>query len=289
MNKGLYTGLQKGTKNGLAKGLFNGNFKGLYINSPTLNNVNFLAYQQNAGSNVPATQQDIYKRTFRNLEDSNIINQLDRLWILAAFDTNLLVTSLINPSSTKATLVNSPTIISMLGLQGNGSSSYLNSNFTPSTQAVKSTQNSTCFGTYITANYSSQASMVEYGGYDGTRAIATYNYWTGGNVFINANDNGSGTGIVSSFDARGITHYERTSSTARNVYKNGKLLFSDTQTSTGLPTRVMYIGAWDNLGTASNFSNRVIGAAYHGSSSVNQSVLFDIISQHMQAIGASVF
>lgn len=46
-----------------------------------------------------------------------------------------------NPNANQATLVNAPTFVSNGGLMGNGTSSYIDTNFNPATQGVQYTQN----------------------------------------------------------------------------------------------------------------------------------------------------
>jgi hypothetical protein len=46
-----------------------------------------------------------------------------------------------NPNANQSTLVNAPTFVSNGGLMGNGTSSYIDTNFNPSTQGVQYTQN----------------------------------------------------------------------------------------------------------------------------------------------------
>jgi hypothetical protein len=46
-----------------------------------------------------------------------------------------------NPNANQSTLVNTPTFVSNGGLQGNGTSSYIDTNFNPVTQGVQYTQN----------------------------------------------------------------------------------------------------------------------------------------------------
>jgi hypothetical protein len=46
-----------------------------------------------------------------------------------------------NPNANQSTLVNSPTFVSNGGLQGNGTSSYIDTNFNPATQGVQYTLN----------------------------------------------------------------------------------------------------------------------------------------------------
>jgi hypothetical protein len=46
-----------------------------------------------------------------------------------------------NPNANQSTLVNTPTFVSNGGLQGNGTSSYIDTNYNPATQGVQYTQN----------------------------------------------------------------------------------------------------------------------------------------------------
>src|ERR1700739_558485 len=77
----------------------------------------------------------------------------DGLWIFATptgCQTNAKI-NIVNPTSTLITEVNSPTWTANQGYNGNGTSSYLNLNYNPSS-GTNFTSNSNSFGTYSRIN-----------------------------------------------------------------------------------------------------------------------------------------
>jgi hypothetical protein len=75
------------------------------------------------------------------LKSAGIWSKLDVLWVFATNNSNNATLNWITPASHQCTLVNAPTFTASAGFKGNGTSSYLDTNFNMSTQGVKYVQN----------------------------------------------------------------------------------------------------------------------------------------------------
>lgn len=211
---------------------------------------------------------------------------ISRAWLFATETQNNAVIPLKSNSTTVCTEVLSPSWTMNQGYAGNGTTSYINANYIPSSNSVYESQNSTCFGVYIRTN-TGAANKVDMGSNDTTKSITAYTKWGDGKIYSNINDNTAGS-IVTATSASGMTHWERTSATNVNMYRNGVSLGSIVANSVGLPTKTIYIGAWNNNGIAANFSDRQISFAYIGDSSVNQLNIYNRFQTFMTALGTQV-
>ncbi len=285
MNKGLYTGVSKGllkNNSGLSKGLFNG-----LVNIQTNVDVSsyFSEYQYYSTSVIPLSQKDIYKRTFRSLVASNIIYEVDRLFIFAGIDANISLTSLINPSLTRATAVNNPTFSQMLGYASNGSNSYVNSQFNFGV-GPKYTRNNNSFGVYSRTE-ASVGGAVLMGVRNGSLEGSTINP-RNTTPLTSALNNSKTASSVDAGTSKGWFTTARTNSTSFQLYRNGVQLQSVLASSFAPASLNFYFGCSNENGTAGLFSTRQFSAGYMGSGNINQMTLFDIVQTHLHAIGASV-
>lgn len=73
----------------------------------------------------------------------------DAMWVFAAHDEQAARLNWITPGTYTCTAVNSPTFVTDRSFAGNGSSSYLDTNFAPNTNAVQLTQNSAHYSLYL--------------------------------------------------------------------------------------------------------------------------------------------
>lgn len=174
---------------------------------------------------------------------------------------------------TSVTEVNSPNWTAYQGYLGNGSTSYVNTNFNPGAGGTLFTQNSASFGMY------SLTQLVAGGNIDiGTDATK--------NSFINAsNGTGAGSGMAVSVNdgtqanysnstTTGLFSTSRTASNARFGYAAGTQIGTDAQASTGINNFSFFIcGANGGSGVIAP-SNRRIAMWYGGSGSVNQANLY---------------
>jgi hypothetical protein len=211
-------------------------------------------------------QKTKQNKLVHDLKDAGIWDLLDVFYVFATDGSSDFAT--LNwkaPSANQATKVNTPTFTANLGFTGNGTSSYLNTNWEPSTKGVNFTQdNAACF-TYLgldlavnsTVDYGSNASTP-------TRTITQTTRTTadGLNLLLNT---GTFTAMTNT-NAIGFYHNKRTSSTAIALIKDGVVVSTQSQTSSGIPPLNVYLLARNNAGTAGNFSANRMGVFGAGAS-----------------------
>lgn len=106
----------------------------------------------NMDTEPTAGRQTLIHNLVIGLKDDGIWTLLDRLWIMAAHEQGATARlDWKSPATTgrRLTEVNSPSFTADQGYTGNGSTSYLNTNYTPSADGSQWTQNSACFGVWI--------------------------------------------------------------------------------------------------------------------------------------------
>lgn len=96
------------------------------------------------GYTLPSASVQTKQNTLlASMKVSGVWNKLDVFYVFAV-DNNASAFATINwknPNANQSTLVSSPTFVSNGGFQGNGTSSYIDTNFNPATQGVQYTQN----------------------------------------------------------------------------------------------------------------------------------------------------
>lgn len=188
---------------------------------------------------------------------------------------------LISTSGLDFVAVNSPTL-NTNGVTGNGTSSYLNLKWTPTTNGVQYTQNSAC---QLIWNRTTGTHVGAWTGSTGTAAThRLYGKYTDNNYYFKINDvvaesSGTNTNPV------GLAMVKRTSSTNTLMVMNGTTLGTFSRTSTGLPDREWYLCCHDSMGTPSEFSNRNFALIGLGSGTVNQTNIYNRIQTYMTARG----
>ena len=96
------------------------------------------------GYTLPSASVQAKQNTLlASLKASGVWAKLDVFYVFAV-DNNASAFATLNwknPNANQSTLVSSPTFVNNGGFQGNGTSSYIDSNFNPATQGVQYTQN----------------------------------------------------------------------------------------------------------------------------------------------------
>jgi lysophospholipase L1-like esterase len=174
-------------------------------------------------------------------------------------DSDYATLDWISPGSNQITKVSSPTFTPRSGFTGNGTSSYLNTNYNPSTQGVNFTLNSAGFGCYINSKSGNSGTAI------GQVASGARNNLSvgegGGSFYLNNNTNQS---YVNYF-APGFFHCYRTSSTSSNIYKNACSIATGlTGTTVARPSNNVYLLSRNNAGTADVFGTQTISMAWFG-------------------------
>ncbi len=227
------------------------------------------------------TAEEAYLRTFETSVGSDLA-EFDRLYIHGLSNSIAARTSFVNPDSTIATEVNAPTFTANRGYQGNGTTSYLNTNFNPSTQGVKYTQSSASLFVYSRTNVA--ANYIDIGAIDASNKsfIAPKN----ADVFSYYPTNLStsiGSPQATPADSLGL-YQTRLLSGVLNFYKQGVAIGSLAMTPVAIPTVPFYLLAGDNTNTPVLFSARQISVSGMGSGLIKQLNFYNAV----QALGTSI-
>jgi len=210
-----------------------------------------LNYATSLGYTLPSSGQQVKQnKLLLDLKTAGIWNKLDSFRVYATDGSSSY--ALIDwKRLVLCTAVNSPTFTTNVGYRGNATSSYINSNFTPSTNGVNYTLNSASIFAYISA----VRTVGQIQAYQGASGV--------GQLIIAAGTNGIGesyinstTGVFNNTTGIGFQLVNRTNSTTLNVYYQGALQNTNSAiASISIPNRTIWDFSANNGGTGSLFSN----------------------------------
>lgn len=221
-----------------------------------------LTYGTAQGYELPSVLDRVQEDAFvRLLVSSGIWNLSDQILNLSASgDRSFALINIKNPGTYNASLsATAPTWLKGIGFFGNGSSSYINTNFAPS-GGTNYTQNSA--GCYITIldSLAGSATAVDFGAADagsGKGMLSSIRVNTNVNSFIVNSDT---VVSIANTDALGSYGFSRSGATTTKLYKNGSQVGATSSVaSTGRTTRSIYLGAYNNAGSPGGYSARRIG------------------------------
>jgi len=209
------------------------------------------------------------------LIEAGVWTKLDALWVMAAKDSQAARLNWKSPSTYTLSAINSPTFTADTGYAGNGSSSYLDTTITPNTLS-NFAQNSGCVG--IWCNTNTAATTPEMGLASGASIRVTART-AGGNQQGRVNDTTSFS--VAQASAIGHSVINRSGASAREMYRNGVSIGTDTTASASVSSSALYL-----LREASTYSARQISVAHIGSSlsSGEVSDLYTILNDYLSGI-----
>lgn len=223
-----------------------------------------------------------------SLKASGNWNKLDRFWIHATEQQQHAKISLIQPESTVITEVNSPSWVFEQGYTGNGTNSYLDTNFNPSLQASHFVLNNGSVFYYSRTNLQENSADIGNGttgtGANGT-AIAPRLSSGQTQVRLQASVNVDGPDFT---DTRGLFYVKRIQSDIVTYGRNGMQFGNIAQPQTGIANANFFIGG-ASWGTVLKFpSTRQIALSGVGSGDVDQYALYLAIQEFATAIGFNV-
>lgn len=226
------------------------------------------------GYTAPSTPQKALQNSLViALVNSGVWAKLDVLYILATNGSSDF--SRLNwksPTQYELTAVNSPTFTSNQGWAGNATSSYLDTNWIPSTNGVHFTLNSASFGGRINSGSTSQA-WVEFGCSTASNVSGSYLFGRlSGLVQYRVNTNF--TRQISEASPIAFWHCDRDALTSMSIYKNGTSFSTASDNSVSLPDASLTIGCMNNGGTKQNFSSRQVSMVFAGASMLSEANAF---------------
>lgn len=231
-----------------------------------------------AGGTVSTPRKTLVNDFIVGLKNASLFTKFDRLWLLAAENPQSALTDL-SAAVVGASVVNSPTFTTDRGYTGDGSSNYVSMSWNPLTAAVNYTTTSghiSCWN----ATAGSNAEMTV--GLEGSATPHIYAQYSGdGNTYLRVNDDPADTQGFVVADVRGLLLGNRSSSTARQGYRNGVSIGTYASTP--------------NQGTLTNsnllcYSRQVAAISVGGTLDATQQLAFyNLMSTYMAAVGVDTF
>jgi hypothetical protein len=227
----------------------------------------------------------------RTLKDDSIWDELDRLWVMKAHDAQAAKLDWKNPATSAYALteVGSPTFTADVGYTGNGSSSYLNTNFNPSTDGVQFTQNGASMGVYLD-DVGSSASNRWMGAYSSGAGYASLRRTTTAAYGLingaSADDLVFTTGVASLADQLVVVNRDNI---IMKDFADGSQDAVDTDTtSVAVPNQDIFILAHNGNGSPANYSDATVSAAYVGDTlpTLDHNKLATAIATYVAAVDA---
>jgi hypothetical protein len=218
--------------------------------------------------------------TTRRLKAADIWAKLDVLWMLAVHDAQAGRLNWKAPASFACTEVNSPTFTANQGYAGNGTTSYIDTNWNPAVNGVNYTRDNALFSIYSRTAAQHAGSDAGWVGSVGT-TIETRN--GSNNATYRVNQSALDTIAVATGD--GLYSPHRTGASATELFKNGASLTTGSQASTAIESNNFFIGRVSSVG----YSTIQIASASAGASltAAQHAALFAIELAYMRAVGAS--
>lgn len=204
----------------------------------------------------------------QSLKTAGLWSKIDVLYIFAQY-SNGASEALINwknPGTYNADINNSPTFTSLRGFTGNGSNSYIGTNWNPSTNGVNYTQNSASAFYYARSMQTNTAS--NFGAESGSNAMVDVSNGSS-SIHYQSFNNAPYTSNSATFGSNGFFIYNRASSSSFEIYKNNGVIGGDSLTSTAVVNREVYVLAL-NDGSVANPSGAEIAVFGCGSSLSSQ-------------------
>jgi len=246
-----------------------------------------------AGQTVSGSQATRIDNFITMLKDSLGITALsskfDVMYLLANESATLGLRNLVKRSH-DATAVNSPTFIQWEGFAGNGTTSYINTNYNPFTEGVVFTQNSASLSIYRRTMNSVSTSLIG-ATQAGVAASIIYNHTPITTTYYNLNTT-TDINYLSSPTAPSMLTTSRTGASSVAFYTNSTLLVSSSSNnSTGIPNGNIFISAENLIGTgARRFSTAQLSFAMMGMGLTSTEVgkLTNCVEWYMDALNKGV-
>jgi hypothetical protein len=240
--------------------------------------------------NVSQPRGALISNTIRELKAAGVWSDLDWLPVLAAENA---ASALVDWKARKTmTAINSPTFTADRGYAFDGSTNYLWTGFTPSTDSVAATGTSFMLGAYERTNVSASTVVI------GAFISSTQNLRLTVRNVADALQLSANTAMTSlsttTTDGRGLS-VGATNGTAASGYKNGAVtaLSPVTLTTPGSSaTSVqLFIGAQNNSGSPGGFRAASVGYALFGGNAwtaAQHAQFYNIMQRYMTTLGANV-
>jgi hypothetical protein len=223
-----------------------------------------LDYATTQGYTLPsAGQQILQNQLVIDLKDGGVWSKLDTFAVFAT-DGNSDFALIDWKRLSQYTAVNSPTFTTNQGFRGNALSSYVDTNFKPSVNAVNMSINSSSFNIYqridpLSTGGGHGAFLTPSGLFINPRESAGFRSWHNSNAGVN---NGTYSGAPSFYST------DRSASDSVRHINNGSQIGNPTLSSSSLPTRniLLFASASNSTTGIGQFNNAQISLISIGAS-----------------------
>lgn len=233
-----------------------------------------------AGGSVSAGRRAEVDTLIAGMKSAGVWTKLDRLWLLAAENTQSALVDLV--ARDLASAVGAPTFTTDVGYTF-ASGKYIDTNYNPTSDAINYTQNSASAGAWCnsvdTTNYASLFGAYTTGG-DQCNILSAVTAWQS-----YANDS---SGAYYGDIATGMVHWSRTASNAHKIFRNGGTGVSSAVTTGGLVNCNVFIGARNNNGGGGDCTstNQISAAVFGGAlSDAEVGSFYTVLRAYMTAVG----
>lgn len=233
-------------------------------------------------------QRIIQNQLVLDLKAAGIWDELDLLYVFATDgDENYATINWKAPANFRCTRVNSPSHIENVGVQGNATNSYLDTNWAPGINATHLTLDSASAFCYINNDTVASISRYQWGVDNSAAAVITLCVkatTTTHRFGVNSSNADLTTGTINSV---GLYQTQRTASNEMRLFKNGVQVGSTLTTASSSipPSAKLSICGFNVNGTTAAFSEAQIGIFGIGSSlSGKESVLNTIWNSYLSSL-----
>lgn len=239
------------------------------------------------GGSVSNQRVLIVDKLVSTLKGTGVWSKLDRLWLFAAENSQSALRDIV--AASQAAGVNAPTFTVDRGYAGNGTSSYVNSQFVPSSAGGKMTLNSSHISVRSRTSLAANASTTRLiGCAAGATPRTLLRVRSIGDV-IDAIINSTNAASTAS-NASTLGHFvgNRSDSSNHQYYKDGSSLGAGTTASSALADSAITFGA-DPLTGGAAFSTAELASGSCGSSLSSGDVAALVAAEltYMKTIGAA--
>ena len=219
------------------------------------------------------TRKALINDTVSALMTAGIWSLLDNLQVYAAADSQAALINWKAPGTNNGSLVNAPAFKKGVGFRGDGSTSYINTNFNPTDGGIGATQDDMSFGAWLLSHQAPttpNASQIT-GAFTTSPAWGTllkhYNSASAGQqVAARANNDNTINFTWGGASHIGLCAVDRAASGAFNAWRNGVDLGSTSQTSVAPQNKDFFVLAANGASGAANFVDATAGMAWAGRS-----------------------
>lgn len=221
-----------------------------------------------------------------SLKSAGVWSKLDAFYVMAAETEQAGQRNWVKDAH-NLNPVNSPTFTTDRGYDFNGTTQYLNTQYTPSTQAVQYALNSASAFVWCTEDVQADTYAMAVNGTGGLMGIIPRRNV---NQYLSALNSSTVTGTTTGTvgDSKGLTHVDRSSSVLTTTYKDGTSATTNTVVSAALPDFPIFLGARNVVGTPGSPDTRAQAAAGIGASlgSTAAAALHTALNTYLVAVGA---